>query len=72
MKTTKQIKNFPSIKRISIYSAAVAVFCLLSIQVPQARESKRGLTYAEKQFDNLINEVDSEAKLEVQDWMLDF
>ena len=72
MKPTNSIKNFPSIKRISIYSAAVAVFCLLSIQVPQARESNHGLTNAEKQFHKLINVVDSEAKLEVQDWMLDF
>jgi hypothetical protein len=59
-------------QRILLFSTAVIVFCLLSIMVPRASERESAIPIVSPYQLSLIDQAESEAKLEVEDWMLNF
>lgn len=71
MKTTKSRKTFPKTEKIIVYLFAVAVFCLLSVMVPQAQD-KESLKYnAELEYLRVISVEESEPVVQLESWMLD-
>jgi hypothetical protein len=71
MKTTKSTSSFPKTEKIIVYCLAVAVFCLLSIMVPQAQD-KESLKYnAELENLRLISVEESEPTIQLESWMLE-
>ena len=59
-------------KRILVFSIAVIVSCLLSIMVPRASERQSAIPVVSSDQWKLINQTETEAGLELEDWMLNF
>ena len=72
MKTTKSRKNLLKREKIISFFAATAVFCLLSIMVPQARDLGRMNSNQEREYFRTLIEVETESEMQVESWMLDF
>ena len=59
-------------KRILLFSTAVIVSCLLSIMVPRASERESAIPVISPDHWSLIDQEEPEARLEVENWMLNF